>query len=144
MKATSAVEKISFYAAGVIIISVLLMIVAIPLLYRDTFPQENPSGPLTGISLAIGIHLLILGIYIKTLRENRHAVTRDGGYVAVGILLIIFGLIYMDGAVAFFPDENTIFLSLVMFASTFCDFLASIIVITVFFLKPKKKKLNKV
>jgi amino acid transporter len=144
MRVTSRVQKISYYAAGVISISVLLMIAAIPFLYSDTFPYEDPSSPLTGILLAIAIHLIILLIYIKTLRENRKAVTRDGGYVAVGILLIIFGLIYMDGAIAFSSRKSTMLLSIVMFTSTFCDLVASVMMITVFYLKPKKRKLHKV
>ncbi len=85
---------------------------------------------------AIGIHLLILTGFIKVIRENRQSSSnKHGEYIGLGALLIIFGLIYMDGAFAYWGDRNTLTLSILMFVSTLCDFVAAVLIIGIYFLK---------
>ena len=132
-------ERILIIAAGMLLLSILLMIIVIPGVYTRTLPNENNLGAVIGISLAIIIRLLIIIWYISIIKKNR----RDGekrktGYLVIGILLIIFGLIYSDGAFAFLDNKNILYVSYLMFTSVFCDLIASILTFIVIFLKSQK------
>lgn len=87
-------------------LSIILMAIIIPGILNDE-SHPNPELPVKAIKLAILIHLLILIGYLFIFGLNRRdGKKRKAGYVIVGILLIIFGLIYADGAVAFSNNEN--------------------------------------
>jgi len=129
-------ERISFLAAGILLLSIILMIIIIPGILNDTKPNANPTGAAFGVLLAIIIHLLIFVGYIIIINySKRKSKKRNPGYLVIGILLIIFGLIYSDGAFAFLNHKNILYVSILMFTSVLCDFIASIMTIIVFFLK---------
>jgi hypothetical protein len=139
MKKLPREEKILFIAAGILSLSIVLRIAVIPGILNDTSPNASPKSAVTGILLAILIHLIIFIGYIKIIRDTRRSRNkRKGEYLAIGILLIFFGLIYMDGAFAFLSHENMLFVSILMFTSTLCDVVASIMTIILFILKPQK------
>ena len=64
-------EKILIIAAGMLLLSILLMIIVIPGVYTKTLPNENNLGAVIGISLAIIIRLLIFIWYISIIKKIR-------------------------------------------------------------------------
>ena len=115
------------------------MIIVIPGVYTRTLPNANNLGAVIGISLAIIIRLLILIWYISIIKKiRRDGEKRKAGYISIGILLIIFGLIYSDGAIAFSNNENILYVSYLMFTSVLCDLIASILTFIAIFLKSQK------
>jgi uncharacterized protein YacL len=132
-------EKILIIAAGIVLLSVLLMLAVIPAVYTKSLPNVYNNGAVIGISLAILVRLLIFMWYIfiiKKIRLGRKK--RKAGYIIIGILLILFGLIYSDGAVAFLNNKNIAYVSYLMFASVFCDLIACVLTFTAAFLKSKE------
>ncbi|HKJ42767.1 MAG TPA: hypothetical protein VKA27_11785 [Sunxiuqinia sp.] len=139
MKKSPRNERILYVAVSILLFSIILMIITIPVVFIDTSPHATPRTATTAIFVAIVIHLIILFGYIKVIRENRHNLkSKNGEYIGIGVLLILFGLIYMDGAFAFSAHETTLWVSILMFTSTLCDFTAAVMTIIVFFLKPQK------
>jgi len=132
-------ERILVISVGLVVLSVLLMFPVIQGILKDTTPGANPTSATIGISLAIAIRLVFIAAYIKVIRANRrNSKNRKGEYIGLGILLIIFGLVYMDGAFAFLSHDNMLYVSVLMFASIGCEFVAALMMITLFFLKPRK------
>lgn len=139
MKKLQRNERILYMGAGILLLSILLMIIIIPGILNDTKPSSNPIGAVTGVSYAIIIHLLIFIGYITiVIAKMRDGKKRKAGCIVIGILLILFGLIYMDGAFAFFNHKNILYVSFLMFASVLFDLIASILIFTSIFLKSKK------
>jgi len=139
MKNLQSNERISVIAAGFLLLSIILMIIVIPGILNDTSPNATPTNAAIAILVAIIIHLIIFTGYIKIIRDTmRSSKKRNGAYIGIGILLIFFGLIYMDGAFAFLSHENMLFVSILMFTSVLCDIVASVMTIIVFFLKSQK------
>ena len=139
MKKLHRNERILIIAAGMLLLSILLMIIVIPGVYTKTLPNENNLGAVIGISLAIIIRLLILIWYISIIKKiRRDGEKRKAGYIVIGILLIVFGLIYSDGAFAFLDNKNIIYVSYMMFTSVFFDIIASILTFIAIFLKSQK------
>ena len=139
MKKIQRKERILIIAAGMLLLSILLMIIIIPGVYTRTLPNENNLGAVIGISLAIIIRLLIIIWYILIIKKIRSDGEKSKtGYIVIGILLIIFGLIYSDGAFAFLDNKNILYVSYLMFTSVFCDLIASILTFIAIFLKSQK------
>ena len=140
MKQLQRNERILIIAASMLLLSILLMIIVIPGVYTRTLPSENNPGAVIGISLAIIFRLIIIIWYISIIKKIRHdGEKRKTGYIVIGILLIIFGLIYSDGAFAFLDNKNILYVSYLMFTSVFCDLIASILTFIAIFLKSQKK-----
>ena len=132
-------QRILYAATGVLVLSIILMIAVIPGILTDTKPNANPVGAATGVSLAIIVHLLIFFGYMRIIKVNRRgSKKRDWTYIGIAVLLLFFGLIYMDGAFAFLDHKDILYVSILMFTSVLCDFVASIMTIIVFFLMPRK------
>ncbi|RKD90171.1 hypothetical protein [Mangrovibacterium diazotrophicum] len=132
-------ERILVISVGLVVLSILLMFPVIQGILKDTTPGANPTSATIGISLAIAIRLVFIAAYVKVIRANRrNSKNRKGEYIGIGILLIIFGLVYMDGAFAFLSHDNMLYVSVLMFTSIGCEFVAALMMITLFFLKPRK------
>ena len=139
MKKIQKKERILIIATGMLLLSVLLMIIIIPGVYTKTLPNENNLGAIIGISLAIIIRIVIIIWYMLKIKKIRSdSEKRKTGYIVIGILLIIFGLIYSDGAFAFLDNKNILYVSYLMFTSVFCDLIASILTFIAIFLKSQK------
>ncbi len=139
MKRSQRKERILIIATGMLLLSILLMLIIIPGVFTRSLPNENNPGAVIGISLLIIIRLLIIIWYISIIKKNR----RDGekrktAYIVIGILLIIFGLISLDGAFAFLDNKNLLYVSYLLFTSVFCDLVASILTFATIFLKSQK------
>jgi len=134
-------EKILIIAKGMLLISILLMIIVIPGVYTKSLANENNPGAVIGISLAIIIRLLIFFWYTSIIKSIRlDGKKRKTACIVIGILLIIFGLIYSDGAFAFLNNKNIIYVSYLMFTSVFFDIIASILTFISLILKSQKIK----
>jgi len=129
--------KLLTTASGILLISVFLMFLVALLIFFDTSPSAPPNAAGYAVLAAIIIHLIIFAGYIKVFRENRRTIrSKRGEYIGLGVLLIMFGLIYMNGAVAYRGDKETLDLSILMFTSTLSDFTASIITFIAYFILP--------
>ncbi|PXY02576.1 hypothetical protein DF185_00335 [Marinifilum breve] len=64
-----------------------------------------------------------------------------GAYIALGLFLLVFGLIYIDGAFSFLDNKNIIYVSYLMFSSVICDLLASGLILVLAF-KGGRVKMN--
>ena len=139
MKKLNRSERISIIAVGILLLSIILMIIIIPGIIND---ESHPNPELAvnkGIIPAIIIHLLIFISYVIIIRLNRHdGKKRKAGNVILGILLILFGFIYVTGAISFSNNENILYVSYLMFTSVLCDLTASVLIFTAVFLKYKK------
>ena len=128
MKKIQKKERILIIAVGMVLISILLMIIIVPGVYTRTLPNKNNIGAVIGISLAIIFRVIIIIWYILKIKKIRsNAEKRKTGYIVIGILLIILGLVYSDGAFAFLDNKNILYVSYLMFTSVFCDLIASIL-----------------
>lgn len=129
MKKLRKNERISFIAAGILLLSIILMIIIIPGILNDVSHPNPELAVNKGIKPAIIIHLLIFISYVVIIGLNRRdGKKRKAGYIIIGILLILFGLIYVNGAIAFSNNENILYVSYLMFTSVLCDIIASILI----------------
>ena len=125
-------------AAGMLLLSILLMFVIIPGILNDTTPGAFPKRAVNAVSVQIAVHLVLFLAYIKIIWDiGRGNKKRDGAYLAVAIILMFAGLIFMDGAFAYLSHEGMLFVSVLMFISILFDFTASIMTIMVYSLKPE-------
>ena len=129
--------RIMSTVAGLVLLSIILMIIIIPSVLQDTSAGAGPIGAAIGIVVLIMLHLTVLLGFLKAIRRNKRGRPAGKGLnILLGILLVLFGLFYMDGAFAFF--ETILFVSILMFISAFCDIVAALITFIALFLKPKK------
>ena len=130
-------RRILITVAGLVLLSVILMIIIIPIVLQDTSAGAEPKGAAIGIGVLIMLHLTVLLGFLKAIRKNKRGRPAGKGLnIVLGILLVLFGLIYMDGAFAFF--DTILFVSILMFISVFCDFVAALITFAALIIKPKK------
>jgi hypothetical protein len=130
-------RRILITVAGLVLLSVILMIIIIPSVLQDTSAGAGPIGAAIGIVVLVMLHLTVLLGFLKAIRKNKRGRPAGKGLnIVLGILLVLFGLFYMDGAFAFF--EQILFVSILMFISAFCDIVAALITFAALFMKPKK------
>lgn len=89
--------------------------------------------------VAMGIRLLILiGILFGIRATRRKGRINREINIAVAVVLILLGLVLMDGAFAY--ADSLVYVSIGMFVAVFCDLAAGLVsIIATFRLKPKKK-----
>jgi|SRR5210317_311818 len=121
-------------AITVLLISILLMIVITPEVFSNSLPGKYNQGAIIGISLAIIIRLIIL-IWMYSVQSSikKNGKKKKEALIIIGILLLFFGILYTDGALAFLDNKNIPFVSYFMFSSVLCDTIASIITLKVAF-----------
>jgi hypothetical protein len=141
MSKSQGIEKFLIIARGMLLLSILLMMVVIPGVYTRSLPDDNNTGAVIGISLAIIVRLLLVFWYTSIIKSMKHeGKMRKRACIVSGILLIIFGLIYLDGAFAFLDNKNILYVSYLMFTSVFFDLIASILTFIVALFKSQKIK----
>ncbi|MCW3808127.1 hypothetical protein [Plebeiibacterium marinum] len=141
MEKSQMKEKVSVIAAGLILLSVLLMIIVLPGIYTKTLEYKNNIGAGIGILLAIMFRLLLFFWYRSVIKKNR----RDGkrrvtGYLLIAIFLFILGTIYSDGAFSYLNNYDILYVSRLMFASVFCDLIAAILTFVAIFINRKREE----
>lgn len=130
-------RRILITVAGIVLLSVALMIIIIPSVLQDTSPNATPKNAAIAVFVVMILHLAILYGYFTAIRANKRGRPADKGLnIGLGVLLLLFGLVIMDGAFAFLDD--ILFVSILMFISVFCDFVAALITFAALFIKPKK------
>ncbi|WP_321371388.1 hypothetical protein [uncultured Draconibacterium sp.] len=139
MKTLQKHERLLIIAAGILLLSILLMIIISPAIYTKTLLNTNNIGALIGMSLAVLIRLpLFVGYLLIVRRIRRYGDRRTGSYYVIGGFLILFALIYTDGAVAFWDNKDVIYISILMFASVFLELAAAVITFIAAYFRPKK------
>lgn len=139
MKTLQKHERLLLIAAGILLLSILLMIGITPAIYTKSLPDMHNTGAIIGMSLAVLVRLsLLVGYYLIVKRIRQHGDRRTGGYYVIGGLLIFFALIYTDGAVAFLDNEGIPFVSAVMFANVILDVTTAILTFIAAYFRPKK------
>ena len=130
-------RRILITVAGLVLLSVILMIITIPGVLQDTSAGAEPKGAVIGIAVLILLQLTVLLGFLKSIRKNKRGRPAGKGLnIVLGILLVLFGLFYMDGAFAFF--DQILFVSILMFIIAFCDIVAALITFAALSMKPKK------
>jgi len=139
MRKFQKTERILIISAVMLLLSILFMIIVIPGVYTSSLPNEPNPGAVIGISLAIVIRLLIIYWYKTIINKiRRGGEQRKSVYIIIGILLLLFGLIYSDGAVAFLNNTIIPYVSWLMFTSVFCDLIASILTFIAIYINREK------
>lgn len=137
---TSEIQRRVFRIVAILeLVAVLSLIAVIPRLYQEVTPDGIPMIAVYATLAAMGIRLLILIGILFGIRvtKRRGRVNREINIV-VAVVLILLGLVLMDGAFSY--AEDLIYVSIGMFVCVFCDLAAGAVSITaVFRLKPKKK-----
>ncbi|WP_319229770.1 hypothetical protein [Draconibacterium orientale] len=143
MKTMQAHTRLLVIAVGILLVSILFLLIVTPAAYTKTLPNENNSGALIGLSLAIGLRLVLLSAYlriIKKLRKNHNI--RIGSYIVIGVFLLILGLIDTDGAFAYLNNTDAFYISFLLFTSIFCDLTAAVLTFIAASLKHKNVAVN--
>ncbi|KJF44727.1 hypothetical protein [Draconibacterium sediminis] len=138
MKTMQEDIRLLVIAVGILLLSILFLLIVTPGVYTKTLPDENNTGALIGISLAIGFRLVLLFGYlriIKRIRQNFNI--RIGNYIVIGVLLLILGLIDTDGAFAYLHNTDVLYISILIFVSIACDITAAILTFIAASLKHK-------
>lgn len=153
--------------AGLVLLSAILLMAAIPGVIGDNSAGAKPGIAATAIFVMMILHLLVLVGFIKNIRVNNQGSKVNDGWsvllrvvlvffgflikdrltnkddkvnnglnLILGIALIFLGFIIMDGAFAFL--DKLLFVSVIMFASTFIDFIAALTTFGAMFLLRKR------
>jgi hypothetical protein len=130
-------RRILIIVVGLVLLSVLLMTGTLPGIIQDTSPGSNPRSAAIGTFVVMILHLVIVYGYFTSIRAYKQGRSADKGLnIGLGILLLIFCLVIMDGASAFLG--HVLFVSILFFIAAFCDLAAAIIAFAALFMKPKK------
>ncbi|MFC2124699.1 hypothetical protein ACFLU5_07790 [Bacteroidota bacterium] len=126
-------RRILITVSGLVLLSTILMIVIISIAVQDI---AIPAS--IGLFVMIILHLFVSYRFMTAIRANKRGRPVDKGfYIVLGILLLFFGFVTMDGAFAFL--DKILFVSILMFVSVFCDFVAALVTFGAMLLKTKMK-----
>ncbi len=132
-------RKVFSIVAVLELLAVLSLIAVIPRLFQEVSPEGIPKAAPIATLVAMGIRLLLViavwfGIGVAK-REGR--INREIN-IAAAVVLILLGLVLMDGAFAYV--DSLLYVSIGMFICVFCDLAAAGVSIAgMIRLKPKKK-----
>lgn len=115
--------------ALITIIAVLLTLIVIPSVFKDTYPGATPDRAIPAIAVSIILHLLIVAAILWTLRaESQGKRINKELLVASGIVPIVLGLVLLDGAFAYLNHPDMLIASKAMFVCVLFDLTAGILV----------------
>ena len=132
-------RKIFTVDAVLMLLSAVSLAVVIPRLFQEASTDSILKAGAIATSVAMGLRLLILLAFLYGIRlsKRRRHINKEINFAA-GLVILILGLVLMDGAFACLDD--LLFVSIGMFVCVFCDFVVALIsVAALFLLKPKKK-----
>jgi hypothetical protein len=134
-------RKTLMIVAGIVLLSIVLMIVIIPSVLQDTFHGATPKLAARQILVLMIFHLPVLFGFSYAIRVNkRGGQVANGVYISLGIVLLLLSFLFSGSASQFFAHKNIFFVSILMFITVFCDLVAAIITFTALLSKPKEKK----
>jgi len=132
-------RRIYRIVAVILMVSILSLIAVIPGILQAS-STATPLNAVIGALVGIGIHLLMVMIFLRGARANRpeRRIVR-GVHFFWALGMIFLGFIMLDGAFAFLDD--VLYVSICMIVCSVCDFAAALVFIAaLFLLKPEKKK----
>ena len=133
-------ERVLIVVVGLLMLSILLMILIIPGVYTKSLQNAHNLGAVFGISVVIVIHLIIFFTYISLIKSIRRKSEKGKSvYIILGVLLMLLGLIILDGAFSFHDNKSLLYVSFLMFTTVFSDFVASLLTFIAIFLKSPKR-----
>ena len=134
-------RRVFTICAVLLLLSVLALIAVIPVILQDTSPGAMPRQAAIATSVGMLMHLLIfLGIlYGIRLTKRKRKINKEIN-LATALVLLVFGFIIMDGALAGMGGKTS-FISIGMFFCAMCDLGAIVVsVVALFLLRTKKKQ----
>jgi hypothetical protein len=126
--------------AGLLLLSVIGLIIAIPSVLKDIYPGSAPIQAAIVTTVGVLIHLLIFFVFLRGIRRVKdHHPVNKGVNTTAAIGLSLLGLILTDGAID--SLNHALLTSIGFFTCVFCDLAAAVVsVAALFILKSKKKK----
>lgn len=135
MQKLETLRKILTAAAGLVILTVILLITTIPGIIQQEYPGSDSGTAAIALSIVVILHLVLLYGYYRNIRKTRQGRPTDRGLsVGIGILLLMFSIFILDGAAAFL--EHVLYVSVLMFAAVLCDLVAALATIGTGIIKP--------
>lgn len=127
----TVLRRILYVGTGlIIVVALILAFMVIPSIRMDTSPQATPERAVHGIWVVIIIHLLIVALLIWTILVNqRGGRISKGLLVTAGVVLILLGLMVLDGASAYLghPGPGMHRVAISMFVCVGCDFMSGVL-----------------
>lgn len=131
MENQTSLHRILYVGTGLVIVVVMILaFLVIPSVIRDTSSKADPKTAVPGISFVIVLHLLIAATLIRTiLVYKRRGRIEKGLLIGLGVLLLLLGLMTMDGASAYKGHSDPI-MQIVSFSMFICagfNFIAAVL-----------------
>ena len=128
----NAILRRTLYAGTgfVIIVTLILVFIVIPSVIKDTSPQAEPEKAVPGILFVIIIHLVIVAAMARTILVNERGGRIDKGLlIGLGVLLLFFSLMVLDGASAYSGHTDPIMkrVTISMYIGASCNAVASVL-----------------
>jgi len=127
----TVLQRILYVGTGlVIVVTLILAFIVIPSVRMDTSPQADPERAVPGILFVIIIHLIIVVALVRTILLNKRGGRMGKGLlIGLGVLLLLFSLMILDGASAYLshPDPIMHKVPISMYICTGCNFVASVL-----------------
>lgn len=140
MSNVTILRRILYVGTGLVIAVILILaFIVIPSVINDTSPHTSPKTAVPGIIFVIIIHLLIVTWFARTILVNkRGGLIGKGPLIGTGVVLILFGLLILDGASGYSDHTDPIMnrVSVSMYVCTGFNFFASVLVLlSAFFIR---------
>ncbi len=147
MKNDTVLQRILYAGIGLVIIVILILtFLVIPAVLKDRSPQADTGRAVPGIMFIILIHLGIVAALLRTIIiNNRGGSIEKGLLIGLGIVLLLLGLMVLDGASAYSDHTDPIMkrASILMFSCTGCNLVAGILCFLVAWHSKRLIKTNK-
>jgi len=132
-------RKIFTVDAVLMLLSAVSLAVVIPRLFQEASTDSILKAGAIATSVAMGLRLLILLAFLYGIRlsKRRRHINKEINFAA-GFVILILGLVLMDGAFAYLDD--LLFVSIGMFVCVFCDFVVALISVAALFILKQKKQ----
>ncbi len=147
MNNVTILRRILYVGAGLVIAVILILaFIVIPAVIEDTSPQAAPKTAVPGILFVIIIHLLIVAAFVRTILVNRRGGNIEKGLlIGIGVVLILFGLMILDGASGYSDHTDPIMnrVSVSMYVCTGFNLIASVLVLFAALFSRRLQQLSK-
>jgi len=125
-------RRLRLITSGLVIaVPVILVVLVIPLVLRDTFPGANPKVSSVAFAVSALLHAL-LGIW--AFRSSCVAKTIS---IGVGIFALLLGLVLLDAGFAFAAHPDMLIATVAIFLCILSDAVASALIFTLAFIRSR-------
>jgi hypothetical protein len=125
-----AVWRRLLYVSTVLItaVALILAIIVIPLVRKDTSPQATPEDAVPAIWVIIVVNLLIAAALVWTIvAKKRGSQINKELLVASGVIPVLLSLVILDGASSYLGQPGMHSAGISMFLCVGCDFIAGVL-----------------